>query len=167
MRAGKMIIANYSNKAIDLLLPELEKGMLDSAWRIRVSFVVSLLDPQLTLSSNPRSPLLVNYSTELQVSAGKSNSRRTKHQLILPTTLERPCSMPWVQRGGTGSWQRCISCDRMLWVLSGKLRYIFGRRWYRVSRIKINVRKANDCRHAAYDKGDSARTHAVTHVVTG
>lgn len=37
MRAGKMIIANYSTKAIDLLLPELEKGMLDSAWRIRVS----------------------------------------------------------------------------------------------------------------------------------
>ena len=37
MRAGKMIISNYSNKAIDLLLPELEKGMLDSAWRIRVS----------------------------------------------------------------------------------------------------------------------------------
>jgi len=36
MRAGKMIIANYSTKAIDLLLPELEKGMLDGAWRIRV-----------------------------------------------------------------------------------------------------------------------------------
>lgn len=37
MRAGKMIIANYSNKAVDLLLPELEKGMLDPSWRIRVS----------------------------------------------------------------------------------------------------------------------------------
>lgn len=38
MRAGKMIIANYSTKAIDLLLPELEKGMLDASWRIRVNF---------------------------------------------------------------------------------------------------------------------------------
>lgn len=37
MRAGKMIIANYSGKAVDLLLPELEKGMLDPSWRIRVS----------------------------------------------------------------------------------------------------------------------------------
>ncbi|MCO5590478.1 hypothetical protein L7F22_044448 [Adiantum nelumboides] len=27
MRAGRMIIANYSSKAVDLLLPELEKGM--------------------------------------------------------------------------------------------------------------------------------------------
>ncbi|KAK4684697.1 hypothetical protein P7C73_g5471, partial [Tremellales sp. Uapishka_1] len=39
MRAGKMIIANYSSKAIDLLLPELEKGMLDGAWRIRQSSI--------------------------------------------------------------------------------------------------------------------------------
>lgn len=39
MRAGKMIIANYSAKAIDLLLPELEKGMLDASWRIRQSSI--------------------------------------------------------------------------------------------------------------------------------
>ena len=36
MRAGRMIINNYSNKAIDLLLPELERGIFDSSWRIRV-----------------------------------------------------------------------------------------------------------------------------------
>lgn len=36
MRAGRMVIANYSSKAIDLLLPELENGMIDSGWRIRV-----------------------------------------------------------------------------------------------------------------------------------
>jgi hypothetical protein len=35
LNAGKMIISNYSTKAIDLLLPELEKGMLDVQWRIR------------------------------------------------------------------------------------------------------------------------------------
>ncbi|WWC61174.1 uncharacterized protein I303_103754 [Kwoniella dejecticola CBS 10117] len=39
MRAGKMIIANYSSKAIDLLLPELEKGMIDASWRIRQSSI--------------------------------------------------------------------------------------------------------------------------------
>lgn len=36
MRAGRMIVTNYSNKAIDLLLPELEHGMFDPGWRIRV-----------------------------------------------------------------------------------------------------------------------------------
>ncbi|KAI5120166.1 hypothetical protein M0805_008433 [Coniferiporia weirii] len=39
MRAGRMIITNYSNKAIDLLLPELERGMFDSSWRIRHSSI--------------------------------------------------------------------------------------------------------------------------------
>ncbi len=39
MRAGKMIIANYASRAIELLLPELERGMLDSAWRIRQSSI--------------------------------------------------------------------------------------------------------------------------------
>lgn len=39
MRAGKMIIANFSDRAIELLLPELERGMLDSAWRIRQSSI--------------------------------------------------------------------------------------------------------------------------------
>ena len=37
MKAGRMIITNYSNKAVDLLLPELERGMFDASWRIRVS----------------------------------------------------------------------------------------------------------------------------------
>jgi hypothetical protein len=38
MRAGRMIVTNYSSKAIDLLLPELEQGMFDAGWRIRVGF---------------------------------------------------------------------------------------------------------------------------------
>lgn len=39
MRAGRMIVANHSTKAIDLLLPELELGLFDEAWRIRQSSV--------------------------------------------------------------------------------------------------------------------------------
>jgi HEAT repeat protein len=42
MRAGRMIITNYSSKAIDLLLPELERGMFDPTWRIRVCVLFSL-----------------------------------------------------------------------------------------------------------------------------
>ena len=43
MRAGRMIVTNYSNKAIDLLLPELERGMFDAGWRIRVCFLLFML----------------------------------------------------------------------------------------------------------------------------
>ncbi|KAJ6581434.1 armadillo-type protein [Mycena capillaripes] len=39
MRAGRMVVTNYSSKAIDLLLPELEHGMFDPGWRIRQSSI--------------------------------------------------------------------------------------------------------------------------------
>ncbi|THH11230.1 hypothetical protein EW146_g8121, partial [Bondarzewia mesenterica] len=39
MRAGRMIVTNYSSRAIDLLLPELECGMFDPGWRIRQSSI--------------------------------------------------------------------------------------------------------------------------------
>lgn len=39
MRAGRMIVANHSHKAIDLLLPELETGLFDPRWRIRLSSI--------------------------------------------------------------------------------------------------------------------------------
>ncbi|KAF9479098.1 ARM repeat-containing protein [Pholiota conissans] len=39
MRAGRMVVNNYSTKAIDLLLPELESGMFDPGWRIRQSSI--------------------------------------------------------------------------------------------------------------------------------
>ncbi|GAA5986671.1 hypothetical protein JCM11641_001358 [Rhodosporidiobolus odoratus] len=39
MRAGRMIVASHSQKAIELLLPELELGLFDEAWRIRQSSV--------------------------------------------------------------------------------------------------------------------------------
>lgn len=38
MRAGRMIVANHSSKAVDLLLPELETGLFDESWRIRQRF---------------------------------------------------------------------------------------------------------------------------------
>ncbi|PWN35796.1 ARM repeat-containing protein [Meira miltonrushii] len=44
MRAGRMIIANYSSRAVDLLLPELEQGLFDESWRIRLSSVQLIAD---------------------------------------------------------------------------------------------------------------------------
>lgn len=37
LKAGRLIVKNYAHKAIDLLLPELELGLSDSSYRIRLS----------------------------------------------------------------------------------------------------------------------------------
>lgn len=39
LRAGRLIVKNYATKAVDLLLPELENGLQDSLYRIRLSLV--------------------------------------------------------------------------------------------------------------------------------
>ncbi|CCK71195.1 Gcn1p KNAG_0G01370 [Huiozyma naganishii CBS 8797] len=39
LKAGKLLVKNYASKAIDLLLPELERGMFDENERIRLSSV--------------------------------------------------------------------------------------------------------------------------------
>ena len=56
MKAGRMIVVNYSNKAVDLLLPELERGMLDPGWRIRVRS-----SPRITLFGAELSLAIVYY----------------------------------------------------------------------------------------------------------
>jgi HEAT repeat protein len=58
MKAGRMIVSNYSTKAIDLLLPELEKGMFDSNWRIRVRHISRFYAPY----SNEHPKALLHYS---------------------------------------------------------------------------------------------------------
>lgn len=39
LRSGRLIVKNYASKAVDLLLPELEKGLADLSYRIRLSSV--------------------------------------------------------------------------------------------------------------------------------
>ncbi|KAK9324958.1 armadillo-type protein [Lipomyces orientalis] len=39
LRAGRMIVKNYATRAVDLLLPELERGLSDESYRIRLSSI--------------------------------------------------------------------------------------------------------------------------------
>ncbi|OUM57069.1 hypothetical protein PIROE2DRAFT_49018, partial [Piromyces sp. E2] len=44
LRAGQMIVQNYSTTAVDLLLPALKRGLFDDNWRIRLSSIQLLGD---------------------------------------------------------------------------------------------------------------------------
>mgnify|MGYP000858734102 CR=1 FL=1 len=39
LKAGRLIVKNYATKAVDLLLPELERGLSDFNYRIRIASV--------------------------------------------------------------------------------------------------------------------------------
>ena len=53
LRAGKRIINQYAETAVELLLPELEKGLFDDNWRIRNSSVQLLGDLLYKVSGRP------------------------------------------------------------------------------------------------------------------
>eukprot|EP01134_Creolimax_fragrantissima_P001397 CFRG1397T1 len=44
LKAGQMIVNNYAESAVEILLPELEKGLFDDNWRIRQSSIHLLGD---------------------------------------------------------------------------------------------------------------------------
>ena len=50
LKAGRLLVKNYSNRAVDLLLPALEQGLADDKYRIRLSSVELVGDLLFTLS---------------------------------------------------------------------------------------------------------------------
>ena len=72
MRAGRMIVTNHSTKAIDLLLPELEQGLFDQSWRIRLSSVQLVGELLFRLSG-------ISGKAEMDEDEGKEEEDTTYH----------------------------------------------------------------------------------------
>ncbi|RUS31239.1 hypothetical protein BC938DRAFT_478212 [Jimgerdemannia flammicorona] len=66
LRAGRMIVINYATKAVDLLLPELEKGLFDDNWRIRQSSVQLMGDLLFRITGTSiKSAIELNDTTDI------------------------------------------------------------------------------------------------------
>ncbi|EPE07953.1 translational activator gcn1 [Ophiostoma piceae UAMH 11346] len=50
LRAGRLLVKNFATRAVDLLLPELERGLADNSYRIRLSSVELVGDLLFNLS---------------------------------------------------------------------------------------------------------------------
>lgn len=121
MRAGRMIVTNYSGKAIDLLLPELERGMVDPGWRIRVCRCVHRLTSSMLifiLRSNPPLHLLANCCSrclEYQGRLPKRMKRKYNQKLPWLNHLVKHLSMRLALNAVIVSWQLCTSFAKMVW----------------------------------------------------
>ena len=107
MRAGRMVISNYSSKAIDLLLPELEHGMFDPAWRIRVGADYSWFLFSNIIVSNPLLRLLENSYSRFLASPARwtlMTMLRAQKQLSR-RVLERPSRRSLVPNVGIVYYQ--------------------------------------------------------------
>ena len=141
MRAGRMIVTNYSSKAIDLLLPELERGMFDSGWRIRVGFhLLGYPQSSLTLCSNHPSRSWESCCSRCLVSAGKPRSKKTKRprRLLWQNLLARRWWKSLVSSGAIVYSPRSISPVRMLSTSCASLPFISGRHWCTTHRGQVS-----------------------------
>ncbi|KAL5512504.1 hypothetical protein ACEPAG_3157 [Sanghuangporus baumii] len=96
MRAGRMIITNYSNRAIDLLLPELERGMFDSSWRIRHSSI-TLVGELLFKVSGISGKAEIEEDEEVEVTAAEG-SRKALAEVLGKERRDRVLSALYIVR---------------------------------------------------------------------
>ncbi|KAK7051190.1 translational activator of GCN4 [Paramarasmius palmivorus] len=82
MRAGRMIITNYSNKAIDLLLPELENGMFNPGWRIRHASITLVGELMFKVSGISGKPSDMDEEEEEAEATTAESSRRALTEVL-------------------------------------------------------------------------------------
>ncbi|KAF9234000.1 armadillo-type protein [Melanogaster broomeanus] len=97
MRAGRMIVTNYSAKAIDLLLPELEQGMFDPGWRIRQSSI-TLVGELLFKVSGISSKVDFGDEEEVAEAAVAESSRRALTEVLGVERRDRILSALYLAR---------------------------------------------------------------------
>lgn len=143
MRAGRMVVTNYAHKAIDLLLPELERGMFDPGWRIRVSRKHVFLNTGTDLLiSTLQSHSLESCSLRSQVSPARRQTemtRRFKQRTLLLTPLARLSSRSSVLKGVTAFLLPFTLCARMALSSFDNLPSRSGRLWFTTLRAQVGL----------------------------
>ncbi|KAH9175038.1 ARM repeat-containing protein [Lactarius sanguifluus] len=97
MRAGRMVITNYSSKAIDLLLPELERGMFDPAWRIRQSSITLVGELLFKVSGITSKPEMDDDAEGAEVAVAES-SRKALTEVLGADRRDRILSALYLAR---------------------------------------------------------------------
>ncbi|KAH8103551.1 armadillo-type protein [Cristinia sonorae] len=97
MRAGRMIVTNYSSRAIDLLLPELERGIFDPGWRIRQSSI-TLVGELLFKISGISGKAEIEEGEEVAETALAESSKKALVEVLGPERRDRILSALYLAR---------------------------------------------------------------------
>ncbi|CEP60540.1 Gcn1p LALA0_S01e13256g [Lachancea lanzarotensis] len=106
LKAGKLLVKNYATKAIDLLLPELEKGMFDENERIRLSSVQLTSDLLFQVTG-------ISSKNEFDDEDGETNHEVTKQllEVLGQDRRDRILSSLFICRSDTSGVVRATTVD--------------------------------------------------------
>ncbi|KAG6873014.1 hypothetical protein C0995_003975 [Termitomyces sp. Mi166 len=116
MRAGRMVVNNYSTKAIDLLLPELEQGMFDPGWRIRQSSVTLVGELLFKVSGISGKTSEIDEETVVEATTAETSRRalgevlgqERRDRILAALYIVRQDGVLVVRQTSTQIWQALV-----------------------------------------------------------
>ncbi|KAK4692665.1 hypothetical protein P7C71_g4584, partial [Lecanoromycetidae sp. Uapishka_2] len=117
LRAGRLLVKNFATKAIDLLLPELDRGLADDSYRIRLSsveLVGDLLFNLTGISGKTEQDEDLEGATEAGQSLLEVLGEDKRNKILSSLYICRCDTSGLVKNAATNVWKALVATPRTL-----------------------------------------------------
>lgn len=131
LRAGRLLVKNFATKAIDLLLPELERGLADDSYRIRLSsveLVGDLLFNLTGISANTEQDEVEDGAQQAGVSLLEVLGEEKRNKVLSSLYICRCDTSGLVRTAAVNVWKALVASPRTLKELIPTLTQLIIRR---------------------------------------
>lgn len=132
LRAGRLLVKNFAAKAVDLLLPELERGLADDSYRIRLSSVELVGDLLFNLTGISGKEDVDEMEEDTVREAGTSLrdalGEEKRNKVLSALYICRNDTAAAVRQAAIGVWKALVSSPRTLKELVPTLTQLIIRR---------------------------------------
>jgi hypothetical protein len=131
LRAGRLLVKNFATKAIDLLLPELERGLADDSYRIRLSsveLVGDLLFNLTGISANTEQEEVEEGAQEAGASLLEVLGEEKRNRVLSSLYICRCDTSGLVRTAAVNVWKALVASPKTLKELIPTLTQLIIRR---------------------------------------
>lgn len=131
LRAGRLLVKNFATRAIDLLLPELERGLADDNYRIRLSSVELVGDLLFNLTgvnANAEQDDVESGAQEAGASLLEVLGKEKRNKILSSLYICRCDTSGLVRTAAVSVWKALVSSPRTLKDLIPTLTQLIIRR---------------------------------------
>ncbi|ORY56414.1 armadillo-type protein [Pseudomassariella vexata] len=131
LRAGRLLVKNFAARAVDLLLPELERGLADDSYRIRLSsveLVGDLLFNLTGITGNADAEDEEESAREAGASLREVLGEEKRNKILSALYICRCDTAGSVRSAAIGVWKALVATPRTLKELTPTLTQLIIRR---------------------------------------
>ena len=131
LRAGRLLVKNFAARSVDLLLPELERGLADDSYRIRLSsveLVGDLLFNLTGISGKTEQDEMEENAGEAGQSLLEALGEEKRNKILSALYICRNDTSGLVRTAAIGVWKALVSTPRTLRELVPTLTQLLIRR---------------------------------------